>query len=50
MNSFKIFLLLNIKTMATNFGSSQGSNVLNQFPSFVVFGTKRFYIRASGAI
>ena len=36
--------------MATNFSPSQGSYVLNQFPSIVMFGMKGFYISARGVI
>ena len=36
--------------MATNFSPSQGSYILNQFPSIVMFGMKGFYVSASGAI
>ena len=35
--------------MVTSFSPSLGCNVLNQFPSIVMFGMKGFYI-ASGAI
>ena len=47
---FEIFLLLNIKTMATNFSPSEWSYVLNQFPRIVIFGMKGFYVLASGVI
>ena len=36
--------------MATNFSPCQGSYVLNQFPSIVMFDMKGFHISASGAI
>ena len=36
--------------MATNYSPSQGSYILNQFPSIVMFGMKGFYVSASGAI
>ena len=35
---FGIFLLLNIRTVATNFSPCKRSYVLNQFPSNVMFG------------
>ena len=36
--------------MATNFSPCKGSNVLNQFPSNVMFDMNGFHILASGAI
>ena len=39
-----------LELMATNFGPSLGSYVLNQFPSIIMFGMKGFYISTSGAI
>ena len=36
--------------MATNFSTSYGSYVLNQYPSIVMFGMRGFYVSASGAI
>ena len=39
MKSSEVFLL---ELMATNFSPSQGSYVLNQFPSIVKFGMKGF--------
>ena len=50
MKSCKIFLLLKIRTMATNFSPCKGSYVLNQFPSNVMFGMNGFHVSASGAI
>ena len=46
----EIFLLLKIRTMATNFSPCKGSYVLNQFPSNVMFGMNGFHVSASGAI
>ena len=46
----EIFLLLKIRTMATNFKPCKGSYVLNQFPSNVMFGMNGFHVSASGAI
>ena len=46
----RIFLLLKIRTMATNFSPCKGSYVLNQFPSNVMFGMNGFHVSASGAI
>ena len=37
-----MFLLLKIRTMATNFSPCKGSYVLNQFPSNVMFGMNGF--------
>ena len=48
--SCEIFLLLKIRTMATNFSPCKGSYVLNQFPSNVMFGMNGFHVSASGAI
>ena len=48
--SCEIFLLLKIRTMATNFSPCKGSYVLNQFPSIVMFCMNVFHILASGAI
>ena len=45
-----MFLLLKIRTMATNFSPCKGSYVLNQFPSNVMFGMNGFHVSASGAI
>ena len=42
MKSCEIFLLLKIRTMATNFSPCKGSYVLNQFPSNVMFGMNGF--------
>ena len=50
MKSCEIFLLLKIRTMATNFSPCKGSYVLNQFPSNVMFGMNGFHVSASGAI
>ena len=50
VKSFEIFLLLKLRTMATNFSPCQGSYVLNQFPSNVMFGMNGFHVSASGAI
>ena len=50
MKSCEIFLLLKIRTMATNFSPCKGSYVLNQFPSNVMFGMNGFLVSASGAI
>ena len=50
VKSFEIFLLLNIRNMATNFSPCYGSYVLNQFPSIVMFGMKGFHVSASGTI
>ena len=50
VKSCKIFLLLKIRTMATNFSPCKGSYVLNQFPSNVMFGMNGFHVSASGAI
>ena len=36
--------------MATKFSPSQGSYILNRFPSIVIFGMMGFYVSASGAI
>ena len=36
--------------MATNFSPCEGSYVLNQFPSNVMFGRNGFQVSASGAI
>ena len=36
--------------MATNFSPCEGSYVLNQFPSNVMFGMNGFHVSASGAI
>ena len=36
--------------MATNFSPCKRSNVLNQFPSNVMFGMNGFHVSASGAI
>ena len=36
--------------MATNFSPCQGSYVLKQFPSIVMFGMKGFYVSASETI
>ena len=36
--------------MATNFNPCEGSYVLNQFPSNVMFGMNGFHVSASGAI
>ena len=50
VKSCEIFLLLKIRTMATNFSPCKGSYVLNQFPSNVMFGMNGFHVSASGAI
>ena len=50
MKSCEIFLLLKIRTMATNFSPCKGSYVLNQFPSNLMFGMNGFHVPASGAI
>ena len=50
VKSFEIPLLLNLRTMTTNFSPCQGSYVLNQFPSIVMSGMKGFHVSASGAI
>ena len=50
MKSFEILLLLNIRTMASNFSPCWGSYVLNRFPRIVMFGMKGFHVSASGAI
>ena len=50
VKSCEIFLLLKIRTMATNFSPNKGSYVLNQFPSNVMFGMNGFHVSASGAI
>ena len=36
--------------MATNYSPWEGSSVLNQFPSIVMFDMKGFQVSASGAI
>ena len=36
--------------MATKFSPCKGSYVLNQFPSYVMFGMNGFQVSASGAI
>ena len=46
----EIFLVLNIRTVATNFSLFVGSYILNKFPSIVMFGMKGFHVSASGAI
>ena len=50
VKSYEIFLLLKIRTMATNFSPYKGSYFLNQFPSNVMFGMNGFHVSASGAI
>ena len=50
VKSCEIFLLLKIRTMATNFSPCKESYVLNQFLSNVMFGMNGFHISASGAI
>ena len=50
VKSFKIFLSLNLRTMATNFSPCWGSYVLDQFTSIVMSGMKGFDVSASGAI
>ena len=50
VKSFEIFLVHNIRTMATNFCPCQGVYVLNQFPCIVMHGMKGFHVSASGAI
>ena len=50
VKSCEIFLLLKIRTMATNFSPCKGSYVLNQFPSNVMFSMNGFHVSASGAI
>ena len=47
MKSIEIFLLLNIRTMATSFSPCKRSFVLNQFPSNVMFGMNGFHVSAS---
>ena len=42
VKSCEIFLLLKIRTMATNFSPCKGSYVLNQFPSNVMFAMNGF--------
>ena len=42
MKSCEIFLLLKIRTMATNFSPCKGSYVLNHFPSNVMFAMNGF--------
>ena len=48
--SFEIFLLQNIRTIATSFSPCKRSYVLNQFPSNVMFGMNGFHVSASGAV